>query len=184
MPHTRASDADLIARATAGSDAAFRELYRAYGEAVYRIAFAITRQASDAEDVVQETFVTAWRKLRGFELESTSALPWLATICRFHAANRVRRQKREREHITSSESEKASLSIDVEQQIISADLADRIAREVRGLSDIDRQIFVLCVSEGYAYVAAAEALGVTHGVVRNRLSRIRTKLRTVVKETN
>ena len=47
----------------------------------------------------------------------------------------------------------------------------------------DREIFRLCASEGYAYQAAADQLGVAHGVVRNRLSRIRTRLRTTVKES-
>jgi len=54
---------------------------------------------------------------------------------------------------------------------------------VAGLSPLDRDIFRLCAAEGYAYEAAAAELGVTHGVVRNRLSRIRTRLRTVVKES-
>ena len=54
---------------------------------------------------------------------------------------------------------------------------------VAGLSPLDRDIFRLCATEGYAYQAAAEELGVEHGVVRNRLSRIRTRLRTVAKES-
>ena len=61
--------------------------------------------------------------------------------------------------------------------------AERILQEVAGLSPLDRDIFRLCTAEGYAYQAAAEELGVAHGVVRNRLSRIRTRLRTVVKES-
>jgi DNA-directed RNA polymerase specialized sigma24 family protein len=67
--------------------------------------------------------------------------------------------------------------------VIDADLAERILREVSGLSELDREIFRLCASEGYAYQAAADQLGVAHGVVRNRLSRIRTRLRTTVKES-
>ena len=74
-------------------------------------------------------------------------------------------------------------TVDVEQQVIDGELADRILAEVAGLSPLDRDIFRLCAAEGYAYQAAAEELGVAHGVVRNRLSRIRTRLRTVVKES-
>ena len=74
-------------------------------------------------------------------------------------------------------------TVDVEQQVITAGLAARIADEVAGLSDLDREVFRLCAAEGYAYQAAADELGVAHGVVRNRLSRIRTRLRTVVKES-
>ena len=73
--------------------------------------------------------------------------------------------------------------MNVEQQVIGAELADRIMQELAGLSPLDRDIFRLCAAEGYAYQAAAEQLGVEHGVVRNRLSRIRTRLRTVAKES-
>jgi RNA polymerase sigma-70 factor (ECF subfamily) len=73
--------------------------------------------------------------------------------------------------------------VNVEQQVIDAEFADRILREVATLSPLDRDIFRLCATEGYAYLAAAEELGVEHGVVRNRLSRIRTRLRTVAEES-
>jgi RNA polymerase sigma-70 factor (ECF subfamily) len=74
-------------------------------------------------------------------------------------------------------------TVDVEEQVIGDDLADRILREVEGLSPLDRDIFRLCAVDGYAYQAAADELGVAHGVVRNRLSRIRSRLRTVVEGT-
>jgi len=178
---TDATDAALLERAAAGSEHAFRALYRAYATPVYRIAFALLRDADDAEDVTQETFTTAWGKLRGLRLESGSALPWLATICRNHAANRARKRRREREHALADDTVPAVLS--VEQTVVDAELAARIADEVGRLTELDREIFVLCVSEGYAYQAAADALGVSHAAVRNRLSRIRSRLRTVVKET-
>ena len=58
-----------------------------------------------------------------------------------------------------------------------------LAAEIATLSDTDREILRLCAAEGYAYSAAAEHLGIPHGAVRNRLSRIRTRLRTVAKES-
>lgn len=179
---TDVTDRALVARAASGSEHAFRELYRAYVRPVYWIAHGLLRDAADAEDVTQETFVVAWRKLPGLELAGESLLPWLSTICRFQAANRVRARRRDRKH--AGELVEVADSVDVEQQVIDRTLADRILRELAALSDLDRQIFVLCATEGYAYQAAAEQLGVEHGVVRNRLSRIRTRLRTAVKETN
>lgn len=74
-------------------------------------------------------------------------------------------------------------AVDVEQQVIVGELADRILTQVDGLTQLDRDIFRLCASEGYAYQAAADELGIPHGVVRNRLSRIRTRLRTVAEES-
>ncbi|GAA2012973.1 RNA polymerase sigma factor [Microbacterium ulmi] len=177
-------DAVLVARAARGSEQAFRELYRAYVRPVYWLAHALLGNPSDAEDVTQETFLVAWRKIPDLELRGESLLPWLATVCRFQAANRIRIQRRDREHAGASADDTLPSTVDVEQQVIGAQLADRILREVAGLSALDRDIFRLCAADGYAYQAAADELGVSHAVVRNRLSRIRTRLRTVVEETS
>lgn len=176
-------DAELVARAAAGSEHAFRALYRAYVRPVYWIAYRLVGSAPDAEDVTQETFVVAWRKLGELELAGPSLLPWLATICRFQAANRVRLLQRDRVHAGAVLDEQVPDTVDVEQQVIDTDYADRILREVATLSPTDREIFRLCAAEGYAYAAAAAELGLAHGAVRNRLSRIRTRLRTVAKES-
>lgn len=183
MP-VQTSDQRVAAQAAAGDESAFRELYRAYARPVYWIAHSIVGSPADAEDVTQETFVTAWRKLPGFELQGDSILPWLATICRFQAANRLRQFRRDQANTTDAVEETLPSTVSVEEQVITADLAERIAAEVGTLSDLDRAIFRLCAAEGYAYQAAAEELGVSHAMVRNRLSRVRTRLRGAVKEAS
>lgn len=175
-------DQRWAAQAAAGDESAFRELYRAHVRPVYWIAQGILASPADAEDVTQETFVVAWRKLPGLELQGESILPWLATICRFQAANRLRQRRRDQAHTADAVEEELADTVSVEEHVITAALADRIAAEVGTLSELDREIFRLCASEGYAYQAAAEELGVTHAVVRNRLSRVRTQLRGAVKE--
>ena len=177
---TATSDADLVAAAASGSETAFRALYRAYARPVFWLAHSLVGTRADAEDVLQETFLAAWRKLPGLELAGDSLLPWLATICRFQCANRVRRQQRDREHTASAVEETLPSTVDVEKQTLERTLVERILAEVGTLSALDQQIFRLCAAEGYGYQAAAERLGVTHGTVRNRLSRIRTHLRTTI----
>ncbi|MET0734720.1 MAG: sigma-70 family RNA polymerase sigma factor [Microbacterium sp.] len=177
------SDAALVAAAASGSEHAFRTLYRAYVRPVYWLAHGLVGNAADAEDVTQETFLVAWRKIGGLELAGDSLLPWLATVCRFQAANRIRTQRRDRQNTAGAADETLPATVDVEQQVVDGELAERILREVEGLSPLDQDIFRLCAADGYAYQAAADELGIAHGVVRNRLSRIRTRLRTVVKES-
>ncbi|NHI15652.1 RNA polymerase sigma factor [Microbacterium excoecariae] len=175
-------DQALLTRAARGDDAAFRDLFRAYARPVYWVAHGLLGDAADAEDVVQETFVVAWRRLREIELQGPSALPWLATICRKTAANRIRSRRTERAHLAGAADDREPDTVDVADQVIAADLAERIAREVDGLGETDRRIFALCVTAGYAYAAAAAELGITQGAVRNRLSRIRTRLRAATRE--
>lgn len=178
----RSEDQQLAARAAGGDQSAFRVLYRTHVRPVYWIAHGILRSVTDAEDVTQETFITAWRKLPSLDLVGESLLPWLATICRFQAANRVRQQRRERAHTTDAVDDAVPGTVDIEEQVITTALAERITTELGTLSELDREIFRLCAAEGYAYQAAATELGVSHAVVRNRLSRVRTQLRDTVKE--
>lgn len=174
-------DRTLVARAGAGSEGAFRTLYRAYARAVYWIALGLVGDAADAEDVVQETFVVAWRRLPKLQLEGPSLLPWLATVCRLQASNRLRARRRHGSHDALDEG--LPSTVDVERQVIDATTVRAILDTVSGLAEIDREIFRLCAAEGYGYQAAAEKLGVSHGTVRNRLSRIRTRVRAAALET-
>ncbi len=174
-------DRALVARAAAGSDAAFRELYRAYVRPVYWVAFGLVGHAADAEDVTQETFVVAWRKVPSLRLEGESLLPWLATICRLQAQNRLRARRRHGSHAALDED--VPSVVDVEAQFVQAQTVEAILAAVARLSELDREIFRLCAAEGYGYEAAAASLGVSHGTVRNRLSRIRSRVRATAMET-
>lgn len=174
-------DRALVARAAGGSEGAFRELYRAYVRPVYWVAFGLVGDATDAEDIVQDTFVVAWKKIPSLRLEGASLLPWLATVCRFQAQNRLRARRRHGSHTQLDEQIPAA--VDVEAQIVEAQTVAAILGAVERLSELDREIFRLCAAEGYGYEAAAASLGVTHGAVRNRLSRIRSRVRASAMET-
>jgi len=178
----RSEDQALVARAAEGDESAFRTLYRAHVRPVYWIAHGILRSRADAEDATQETFVVAWRKLPDLELVGESILPWLATICRFQSANRLRLRRRDQAHTTDAADEALAGTVNGEDQVISAALAERIVAELGTLGELDRKIFRLCATEGHAYQTAADELGVSHAVVRNRLSRVRTQLRGAVEE--
>ena len=85
-------DAAAIARAVAGEEDGFRELVDRHSRAIYQLAYRITGRAEDAEDVVQDTFIRAFRQIGSFEARSSVAT-WLHRIGANCAIDLVRRRR-------------------------------------------------------------------------------------------
>jgi RNA polymerase sigma-70 factor (ECF subfamily) len=146
-------------------------------EVLLRVARSLTRNDADAEDLVQDTLVRAFRGIDTFDGRHPRA--WLLTILRNTHINRNRRQRpelfrdadgesRELDEIVGSESTDAGveLTFDAEIEHALAELDERF-RAVVELVDID----------GLSYAEAAEALGVPTGTVMSRLHRARGRIR-------
>jgi RNA polymerase sigma-70 factor (ECF subfamily) len=89
----------LLARE--GNEDAFRQLYDDHRERVFRMAYRYTRSVHDAEDVMQETFVKAFRRIGSFRFEEkTNFNSWLSSICINSAIDHLRRQKRRKMNAT------------------------------------------------------------------------------------
>src|SRR5256885_15498215 len=87
------SDDELVARARAGDVAAFEELVGRHEEKVYRLAMRFTRNETDAAEILQETFLSAWRNLDGFQGKAQFA-SWLYRVAVNAALMLLRSQKR------------------------------------------------------------------------------------------
>jgi len=167
-------DAELIRRALRGDRGAFDALFTRHVKAVHAYAWGITRDDRDAEDVTQEVFVLAWRKLRAIRIVGASALPWLL-VCGRNIARNALRARRD--------------AIALDESLLPGDLLrqERIdelswARDaIERLGGVDQRIVQLCLVEGYDYSEAAEHLGLTRTAVAKRVERIRTLLRRVVR---
>lgn len=83
-------EAALVAQAQVGDEDAFARLYNQYGRHVYRLAFTLTHDRTDAEDVLQDTFLKAFLHLREFRKESSFST-WLTRIAVNEALARLRR---------------------------------------------------------------------------------------------
>nr|MBA3640394.1 sigma-70 family RNA polymerase sigma factor [Acidobacteriota bacterium] len=92
MKNPSAGD-DLIARVRDADVTALAELYDLHGARVYSLACRILRNPADAEDVVQEAFLQAWRQAASFDLARGSVAGWLLTITRSRAIDRLRRRR-------------------------------------------------------------------------------------------
>src|SRR3954452_1188421 len=83
-----------MASISRGDEQAFGTLYDRYSPAVARFAWSLSPGMDEAAEIVQETFLTAWRKSSKIRLVGESALPWLLTTCRNHARNQARAEQR------------------------------------------------------------------------------------------
>ncbi|KQR43232.1 RNA polymerase subunit sigma-70 [Microbacterium sp. Leaf161] len=171
------TDSEIIRRSL-GRPEAFAELFDRHARAVN--AFAAYRVGSDdAEDVLSETFLVAFRRRADFDLSKESAAPWLLGI----ASRLIRRHRAvEARHWRSfaaavSENVTSLGGLDDAMRRVDAEREVRALRErIAGLPTKDRETLLLYAWQGLSYDDIAEALGVPVGTVRSRLNRVRRRL--------
>jgi len=173
----------LVPEMTASADTARVDDLRFEAEAlpyiddVYRFALSLTRDAADADDVVQETFLRAYRSWHTFQ-PGSDARRWLFTITRNVF---LRSRERERRHVDLEDGDLEALSSfaaatdqgrDGSDQILSRiDLAPALRRALNELDEPFKSTVVLVDLEDQSYEAASEILGVPIGTVRSLLFR-------------
>ena len=149
---------------------------------VYRFAFSLTRDASDADDVVQETYLRAYRSWHTF-LKGSDCRRWLFTICR-NAFLRSRERDRHRVELEDGDAESldafaahsASITDGTDRLLSRLDLGSAISAALADLEEPFKSAVVLVDLEDQSYEAASEILGVPIGTVRSRLFRGRRLL--------
>ena len=152
----------LVEAAQSGDRQAFAELYTRYSRMVHGILLARVRPA-DADDLVQEVFVTAMQRL-GSLRDPEAIGGWLMTLTRHRAADHLRREPQTFE-LTERVAERAAA--------VTPDRADALAvlEAIRSLPDAYRETLVLRLVEGMTGPEIAERTGLTHGSVRVNLHR-------------
>lgn len=170
-------DGDLLRRAAEGDRAAFGQLYDRHVRPVFWQAYAVVRDADEAEDITQDVFITTWNKIRTINLVDESALPWLLVTARFTALNARRRNIKASQRQSELDPDLPDHAGSVDDELEAAQVRTEIDKAVSALSPTDRRLYELCVAGDHTYELAARELGVTHAVVRNRLSRLRSRLR-------
>jgi len=155
---------------------------------VYRFAFSLTRNGADAEDLVQETFLRAFRSWHTFQAGS-DARRWLFTICR-NAFLRSREKTRREVDMEDGDAEavaaarlREEMRDDGSDRVLSRiDLAPALTRALDELGEPFRSAVILVDVEDQSYEAASEILGVPIGTVRSRLFRGRRQLQEKLRE--
>jgi len=179
----RTSEAELIDRARHRNEAAIREIMQANNRRLYRLARGILRSDSEAEDVVQETYVRAFTHLDGFRGESGLST-WLSRIAINEALGRVRSQ---RSHVDLGSVPEATLeaqiipfplsSVDPEKSMAQREIQRVVEHAVDELPDVFRMVFIARVMEGMSMEETAKLLAIKPETVKTRLHRARAMLR-------
>lgn len=178
------SDRELWERLRSADECAFADLFHRHSDAVYNFAFRRTSSWSLAEDVVQSTFATLWRRAGDGKIERLtldSARPLLLTIAGHECSNAVRSTRRltalrERLRLVDG----STTSPDHSAQAAATVDSERAMREVRrALAKIpagQRDVVELVGWSGCSMAEAADALGIPEGTVKSRLARARRRL--------
>jgi len=169
------TDEEIVERTRAGEIALFELLMRRYNQRLYRLARAVVRDATEAEDVVQETFVRAFEHLDQFAGRARFAT-WLTRIAVHEASARLRRRGRYMD-IEDSMPTLASGTAGPEQRTADRELGHAIEAAVDALPEVFGAVFMLRDVEGLSTAETAACLGINAETVKTRLHRARTLLR-------
>jgi RNA polymerase sigma-70 factor, ECF subfamily len=180
MPQT---DAAAVALARDGDSEAFRALVERHSRAVYRLAHRMTGSPQDAEDVVQETFLKAYKQLSRFESRANFGT-WLHRIAVNCSIDLIRsRPHRESGHDTSDLDQFSACDThrpaqaSPERLMLSAEVQERVTAAMSSLSRMERAAFVLRHFEGQSIEEISRMLGLKTNATKHSVFRAVKKMR-------
>ncbi|MCI0777073.1 MAG: sigma-70 family RNA polymerase sigma factor [Chloroflexi bacterium] len=181
-------DEELIARVRQGDLDAFNQIVAAYQDRIYNLCLRMLGSPEAAEDAAQETFISAYRnagKLRGANVRS-----WLFRIASNTCIDEVRkRQRRPSVSLDRPSSDEDARPVDVpdedpgpEKRTLQSELQDAVQQALLDLPGDQRLAVTLRDLEGFLYEEIADAMGISVGTVKSRISRGRARLREAIRE--
>jgi len=180
------SDAAQVALVLGGDRDAYRVLVERHSRRLFRLAYRMTGNEQDAEEIVQDALVRAYRRLERFEQRSNFGT-WLYRICANCALDRMRKQRSEDRHREpAAESEDEPLGAlettpgdepGPERLAISVELGAGVRAAMESLSATERAAFVMRHVDGHSIEEIAGTLGLNIGATKNSVFRAVQKLR-------
>lgn len=175
------TDQEAACRVLQGDQCAFRILVERHSQAIFRLAFRMTRNEQDAEDLVQETFLRAYKQLRGFDGRAAFAT-WLYRICVNCCLDLIRSRKLQplqpADHMVSNWLDQvASREPSPERLSQSHQIAALLEPAMQKLTGTERAAFILRHYEGCGIEQIAVILGVQCSAAKHSIFRAVQKLR-------
>lgn len=173
---------ELIERCLKGDSLSYRQLYERYAKAMYNTCLRMLNNVAEAEDVLQESFIEAFKNLERFEYR-TSFGGWLKQICINRAINQLKKRKInwvDMEQIAGYDSAD-EISVDETEIELQIEL---VKKAIMNLPDGYRTVLNLYLLEGYDHEEIAEILQVAESTTRTQYMRAKQKLLQLLKEAS
>jgi RNA polymerase sigma-70 factor (ECF subfamily) len=174
------TDATIIARVRAGDSDAFRVLVERHSRNIFRLAYRMVGNEPDAEDVVQDTFLRAYRQLHRFESRANFGT-WLYRIAVNCALDLLRQRPRRATEPEPDDREETAedpgIDASPERLAFSAEVQSRVAAALRELSPAERAAFLLRHFEGHSIEEIGQVLGLRTSATKHTVFRAVRKMR-------
>ncbi|HXK62091.1 MAG TPA: sigma-70 family RNA polymerase sigma factor [Acidobacteriota bacterium] len=187
-PEKEAARLDSLVDAAKGGDIeAFSELYGLYGKKILNYIFRLTGSREEAEDLMQDTFVLAFRNLESLK-ENTKFQSWLFRIAQNSVFQKYRGKTPQIESIDihdsneSGVSELPALSKGPEDRVLSEELERVVQKAINELPEKYRQVFVLSAIQRLSYQEISEIVGRSLASVKSDIHRARVEVRDKIKQ--
>lgn len=162
----------------------FEKEFMPHLDAMYNFAYRLTFDEDDAKDLVQDTYLKAYRFVHSFE-QGTNAKAWLYRILKNSFINDYRKKSKqpskvdykEVEQFYNSEDTPSNATVDLRIEATKEMIGDEISNALNSLAIDFRTVIILCDLEGFTYEEMAKILDIPIGTVRSRLHRARNLLR-------
>lgn len=182
----RRHDADLIAKMKAGDEQAFATFYDRFAPAVFSMIYAILRDQTESEDVLQEAFLQMWKRTSTYDPGRSSLFTWAVMISRHKAIDRLRARQRQARLVDSAAKELdesvTNSDADAGDPFAQRDERNRVRAALAQLGDAQREAIDLAFFGGLTQTQISEKLGTPLGTVKARIRRGLLALRELLGE--
>lgn len=171
---------ELVERCKLGDSTSYETLYRQYAKAMYNTSLRIVNNTADAEDVLQEAFLDAFRSLNDFHYRSTFGA-WLKKIVINKSINVLRKRKMNLVELDQTNAYALTEDDRLDEQELQYKV-EQVKKAIQKLADGYRTVLSLYLLEGYDQEEISEILGITHNTVRTQYIRAKQKLLQILKQ--